>query len=380
MTKLNILHLTTFLQGGAGKVVVDLAKASKLLGHNVMVACTKEDVGDYHNYSEHIDKLKELKIPLIFPGSFFSRDNQSNLITAQNLREKLGEASPDIIHSHSATPSRVAKIYSSLVSQGVPIIQTMHGWGCYKSHNQEKDDVSTLNKIDHVVSISESSLSLLKTKGFNNENSSIIYNGIEEDEPNALNINDPDLQKIYDLKRDDFFVCGVVGTVDERKNQRLVIQAINKFPKSIKIQFYFIGEGRLINQLQESCFKNKISEKVKFLGYKKLARKFIASFDLLISSSRSEGGPPISLMEAFAEGTPVLASDTPEHREAITKEETGFLFQDNDSANLATRIEEIIHQPKNECIRNAKSFFEENFRFSTTLNNYLNQYNQLSQK
>jgi glycosyltransferase involved in cell wall biosynthesis len=380
LTKINILHLTTFLQGGAGKVVVDLAKASKLLGHNVMVACTKEAVGDYHNYSEHIEKLKKLKVSLIFPGSLFSRDKESNLIAAQNLREKLGETSPDIIHSHSATPSRVAKIYSSLASQRVPIIQTMHGWGSYKSINQEKDDVSILNEIEHVVSISESSLSLLKTKGFNAQDSSIIYNGIEKDESNTLSTNDPDLQKIYDLKRDGIFVCGVVGTVDSRKNQRLVIQAVNKLPKSLKILFHIIGEGHLIKELKELSHKNEVSEKVEFLGYKKVARQFIASFDLLISASRSEGGPPIALMEAFAEGTPVLVSDTPEHQEAVINNKTGFLFQDNDSQNLANRIEEIIHQPRNECIKNARKVFEENFRFSTTLHNYLNLYNQLLQK
>lgn len=345
-----------------------------------MVACTEEAVGDYHNYSEHIEKLKELKIPLIFPGSLFSRDNESNLITAQNLGKKLGKAAPDIIHSHAATPSRVAKIYSHLISQRVPIIQTMHGWGCYKSPSQEKDDISILNEIEHVVSISESSLSLLKRKGFNDQDSSIIYNGIEKCEPNPLAKNDPDLQKIYDLKRDGIFVCGVVGTVDERKNQQLVIQAVNKLPKSLKILFYIIGEGHLIKELKELSQKNETSEKVKFLGYKRIARQFIASFDLLISASRSEGGPPIALMEAFAEGTPVLVSNTPEHQEAVVNNKTGFLFQDNDSLNLASRIEETIHQQRNECIKNAKKVFEENFRFSTTLHNYFNLYNKLLQK
>ena len=62
----NILHLTTYLQGGAGKVVVDLAKASKLKGNNVTVACTKKAVGDYHNYPEHLDEIKKLGIRLNF--------------------------------------------------------------------------------------------------------------------------------------------------------------------------------------------------------------------------------------------------------------------------------------------------------------------------
>ena len=57
------------MQGGAGKVIVDLAIASKLLGHDVIVACTEKAVGDYHNYPDHIEKLEEFKVPLVFPGS-----------------------------------------------------------------------------------------------------------------------------------------------------------------------------------------------------------------------------------------------------------------------------------------------------------------------
>ena len=109
-------------------------------------------------------KIKGTQNSFDFPGSLFSRDKKSNLIAAQNLREKLGETSPNIIHSHSATPSRVAKTYSSLASERVPIIQTMHGWGSYKSLSQEKDDVSILNDVEHVVSISKALLHFLKRR------------------------------------------------------------------------------------------------------------------------------------------------------------------------------------------------------------------------
>ena len=61
-----------------------------------------------------------------------------------------------------------------------------------------------------------------------------------------------------------------------------------------------------------------------FLGYKKNSRAFIDQFDLLICSSKSEGGPPIVLMEAFSSNTLVLASNTREHKEAIIEGEQDF--------------------------------------------------------
>ena len=65
---------------------------------------------------------------------------------------------------------------------------------------------------------------------------------------------------------------------------------------------------------------------------------FISAFDLLVSASSSEGGPPLVFMEAFAEKTPVLASDTDEHQEVIEHMKTGILFTQNDPKNLAKKM------------------------------------------
>jgi glycosyltransferase involved in cell wall biosynthesis len=374
LTKINILHLTTFLQGGAGKVIVDLAKASKLLGHDVMVACTKEAVGDYHNYSEHIEKLKELKIPLIFPGSLFSRDKESNLVTAQNLRDILGRKLPCIIHSHAATPSRVAILMNSLTGKKIPLIQTMHGWGIYKTTKQQKEDVETLNEVDQLVCVSKFSLEILKKKNLLNTNHSIIYNGIEESYSKSNCVDYRIANHISELKQHDTFVCGVIGTVDERKNQRLVVEALHNLDSKIGIHCFFIVEGALIHELSDLSKIYNISDKFTFLGYKKNARNFIPLLDLLICPSRSEG-LPLSIMEAFAEKTLVLASDIPEHKEVIENKKNGFLFRDNDISDLVDKIDEIASLThKVNYIKSARISYEKNFQFSSTVENYHNLY------
>ena len=37
-----IAHISTFLQGGAGKMIVNLAKDTKARGDSVWIACTKD--------------------------------------------------------------------------------------------------------------------------------------------------------------------------------------------------------------------------------------------------------------------------------------------------------------------------------------------------
>lgn len=52
---MRILHLTTFLQGGAGRVVTDLALEQQRAGHDVRVITSATGLNGYCNYDGYID-------------------------------------------------------------------------------------------------------------------------------------------------------------------------------------------------------------------------------------------------------------------------------------------------------------------------------------
>jgi len=367
---LNILHLSTYLQGGAGKVVLDLAKKSKEKGMLVEVGYTKMSVKGYCNYPKHLNALRKAKINQIELPTTFDRTPLKIIDSAKLLLERFRKIPFDLIHCHAANPSRIALEFRKLANLEIPVIQTMHGWGIYKTPAQEIEDIETLNKLDHVVSISKSSDSLLRKKGLINPRTSIIYNGIEEFQYTNEFSDDKDLSDLRRLKKTGHFIVGIVGTIDERKNQKLVLNAIRQLPPDLKIKFYFVGEGE-IKKLSNFANGCGISELVHFTGYNKNAREFIWAFDLLICSSKSEGGPPICLMEAFASKTPVLASDTPEHIEAVKNQCTGFTFRSMDEKDLAEKIIKIHNTRKFEKIEEkAYQFFREHFLFSKTFSSY----------
>ena len=377
MTNTKILHLTTYLQGGAGKVVLDLAKRSKAKGGVATVGYTKKSVKGYCNYPKHIDSLKKEQINQIELPTTFDRNPVKITDSAKLLLERFQENPPDLIHCHAANASRIALEFRRLANLEIPIIQTMHGWGIYKTPEQEKEDIETLNKIDHVISISETSASLLKTKGLKNFSSSVIYNGVEDRSPQRGKIADNNLLEITKLQKQGFFIAGIVGTLDERKNQQLVLDAIKTLPKDIKIKFFFIGEG----EIEEMCNIAKcynIEGQVRLLGYKKDSRAFIDQFDLLICSSKSEGGPPIVIMEAFSSDTLVLASNTREHKEAIMEGMTGFLFESDDISDLKEKIIKIYQmENSNKITSTAYKFYEDNFSFEKSFAEYEKIYEKL---
>jgi glycosyltransferase involved in cell wall biosynthesis len=377
LTDCKILHLTTFLQGGAGKVILDLAKISKGKGMSVSVGSTNESVKGYCNYPSYIEALEEASITQVKLPSTFDRSPSTITESAKILLKRYQENPPNIIHCHAATPSRIALEFRKLANLEIPVIQTMHGWGIYKNTKQEKEDIQTLNKLDHVVSISETSNSLLKAKGLNNFYSSVIFNGIEDSSLQRGKITDYNLFGIIKLQKQGFFVAGIVGTIDERKNQRLVLETIKTLPKELKIKFCFIGEGEIEEMLNIAKSYN-IEEQVHFLGYKKDSRAFIDQFDLLICSSRSEGGPPIVLMEAFSSNTLVLASNTSEHKEAIIEGATGFSFESNDISDLKDKIINIYHlKDYGEITSKAYLFYKDNFSLEKSFVEYENIYEKV---
>jgi glycosyltransferase involved in cell wall biosynthesis len=66
--------------------------------------------------------------------------------------------------------------------------------------------------------------------------------------------------------------------------------------------------------------------------------------DLFISPSRVDGSS-VSLMEALACGSAILASDIPANKEWIRHDVSGWLFRDGDPADLAAKILWISSRP-----------------------------------
>ena len=119
----------------------------------------------------------------------------------------------------------------------------MHGWGIYKTAEQERQDIEILNLVDHVVSISKTSENLLIKKGLSNPNKSCIYNGLQIEEPKESSMTDPHLRTIKNLKEEGNKIVGVVGTIDSRKNQSLVLESLPLLPQSLKFQVIFVPSG-----------------------------------------------------------------------------------------------------------------------------------------
>jgi glycosyltransferase involved in cell wall biosynthesis len=336
---LNIVHITTFVQGGAGRILYELASFQKKNNDNVFVITSSIEEPGYSNYSEYLNKLQNEEITVLKIDSTFKRDLVKNINVVKELRSILIEEKIDVIHAHAAIPAFIAINARSGIGKYIPVVQTMHGWGTNKTTIHEKTDITIMNSLDKVATVSLSDKTLLSGKGLHSSKIVTIYNGIEEQKEYEV-----DLEIVNDIKKYGdlgYKVIGCIGTVCSRKNQEILLEAMKLINRDFKIFCIFIGEGDQLDYLKNKSSKYCLDDRIRFYGYRENAGKYLKYFDALVLPSTSEG-LSITILEAFRERVLTVTSDIDSFSEIISNNETGYLFKNNDVNFLCSTLKRIL--------------------------------------
>jgi L-malate glycosyltransferase len=341
-TRMRILHITTFLQGGAGRAITSLALAQRRAGHDVLLV--QDDGGDtgYSTYPEYRDALAAGGVSLLSVSSTFKRGLDVNTHAARQVAEVLERWPADIAHAHAAIPSMVARL--ALGSHAVPVVQTMHGWGIAKSAEHTRTDVALLNLVDAVVTPSDAARRTLRGLGVTRPITVVPY-GIERrttatsDRDSTPQLDAADRALFETLRGTGLPIALVIGTIGERKNQRLLLAAMAA-PNAPALHAVFIGDGE-IDALRAEAQTLGIAGRVHVLGYRREASRYLSWGDVLVLPSRNEG-LPLAVLEALRDGVPVVASAIPEIAEAIDDRRTGYLFEPASAQALAGALVEAF--------------------------------------
>jgi L-malate glycosyltransferase len=356
---LNILHITTFLNGGAGKALVDLLKYQKNLGYGLRVVANKTEYEGYNHYPQHLDALKKLGIEINFYDSLFKRDVNLNRSAIKSLTNSLDKSNPyDLIHAHAAVPSKIASESFSCHLQRPKIIQTMHGWGINKSVEMEKQDVQTMNGLDKIVALNNAGKELMSKKGISKSKIvNIPYGiGLNPPIPNFFN------HEIESFLKEDWylkFLC--IGEICDRKNQNFLLHALKHLEfLGLKCCAVFIGPEQNNGYTQSLFKKNKVDHLYRWTGLLQKASSYLHYFDALILPSKSEG-MPLSILEAFREKVPFLGSNIPEFKDFIDHEKTGFLFSYETTKEFINLVKSYEKKQWQDVAQNAHSMFLSNY-------------------
>lgn len=216
----------------------------------------------------------------------------------------------------------------------------------------ESDLMTFLYRNHHILTVSESSKKQILALGLGSEETIDVVNpGIES--------------TLFKKKRKTTFPSLVyIGRLKSYKNIHIAIQAFKKvldvYPQAI---FTIAGSGECLESLQKLAKNLDIKENIKFVGQipdEEKADLFAKSW-LAVQPSTIEGWG-ITVIEANAAGTPVIASNVKGLQESVVNEKTGILVPVNNVKALSEGIVKIFSnksmrkQLSNEAFKWSKQF------------------------
>ena len=203
---------------------------------------------------------------------------------------------------------------------------------------------AVIGRVNYVVTVSDEFRDLLASEIGCVKPFAALYNGVDTTQ---FHPRDKDASRRELKLPADRVIILYVGGLVERKGVKTLIQALARVANSGRpMEIYLAGEGPQQNGLKALASAEGLADRVHFLGEiaKDRVHLWMGAADVLVLPSYSEGRPNV-VMEAMANGTPVVATSVNGTSELISDGEDGLLFQPGDVAGLAACMNRLLAQP-----------------------------------
>jgi glycosyltransferase involved in cell wall biosynthesis len=211
-----------------------------------------------------------------------------------------------------------------------------------------------------IVTVSESTKKeIIKNKLGKNENIEIINPGITVHEVKIAKTTFPSF--IY------------LGRLKPYKNIDVAIKAFSKISKKyLNAKFFIVGEGDSLHDLMELSRTLNLQGKVKF--FKKVTENkkisLLSQSWIALQPSQVEGWG-ITVIEANACKTPVIASNANGLKDSIVDGKTGILVATKDIRALAEQMEDLLeNKTKRKKLAHNSYIWAKNFSWKKNASNF----------
>jgi glycosyltransferase involved in cell wall biosynthesis len=140
-------------------------------------------------------------------------------------------------------------------------------------------------------------------------------------------------------------VIGSVGTLTPLKGQEVLLKAAALVRKNgIDAAYVLVGSGAHEVRLKGMCRDLGIADRVWFTGDRMDVENLYHIFDILVSTSETEGFGRV-LAEAMAARRPVIATRAGGTEEVVEDGKTGMLLPQGDPGMVAAAITQLLRNP-----------------------------------
>jgi glycosyltransferase involved in cell wall biosynthesis len=193
--------------------------------------------------------------------------------------------------------------------------------------------IPAVYKRTRFVVVSESTKEELVRRGLPAENIGIVYNAVDHSRYTPSDSAKPSRPLI-----------GYVGRIKRYKRIDYLLHALKMVQARIPdVHLRVAGSGDYLDSLVALARRLGVDDRIDFMGFVSEQEKIdmLRDAHVVVNPSSKEGWG-VTVIEANACGTPVIASDVPGLRDAVVDGETGFLVPYGDVEGFAARTIEVL--------------------------------------
>ena len=361
--KILLINKFYWKKGGSESVFFSEKEMLESAGHKVIPFSMKGEKNEKSEFSKYfIDEVDYSK-----PGLKNRLSSASKIIYSFEAKNKmkslLSDYSPDLAHFHIFQHQISPSVFGPLKKKKVPIILTLHDlkplcpnykmfvnnqvceackgkkfYHCFMNRCTKGSALGSLintvemyfhyamgyyQNVDKYIAVSQFYKNKMIEFGF--PESKVAYL------PNYIDVSD------YNTQASDKGYMLYFGRLSEEKGISVLFEAAIKSPD---VPFYIVGTGPLEKALKDKAQALDLHN-VHFLGFKsgsKLRALLTESTCVVVPSEWYENCP-MTVLEAFAAGKPVIGSDIGGIPELINEAVDGFIFQPGNAEQLSEKIQ-----------------------------------------
>lgn len=358
---------TDLMVGFAGVCSVNSNKTMSVLhiigssrfGGGTMVAFSLAEMARQHGFKpamltddpETIRLCQERDVEVVeFNGLVRPIRPWADISAARRLRRLLRQRGDTIVHTHTLKGGLIGRIAASRA--GVPvIIHHRHGFSFQDDAPLLRKKIIALaeryaaKRCDKVISVNPSDVELAaKWKIGPQEKFVYIPNGINGQKIDAVRPAErAELIKMLKIEQESLLVA-VVARLFAEKGHPWLFEAMKDVTSGVKrpVHLILLGDGPHLDRFAKQVRSLGIENCTHFMGFRSDCIAIAKACDLFVLPSLREGHS-ITILEAMAMGTPIVATDIRGINDSVRHQQEALLVTPRDSQSLAKAIIQILN-------------------------------------
>ncbi len=349
--KILIVHNRYLIRGGEDECVDSEIALLESHGHQII------------KYIQNNDKIKNIPKWKLGIRTIWNQQDY------WQIRDLISREKPDVVHVHNFFPLVSPAVYYAANHEQTPVIQSLHNYRlwCLNAYLFRNDQVceDCLGKIpilgvarkcyreSYVASATIASMLTIHRALGTWQKMVDAYlvltefakaKFIEGGLPASKILIKPNFISEQEVGSGDQDFVLSVGRLSSEKGISTLLNAWQQLGDKIPLKI--VGDGDLQPLVEQAAQHNR---SIEYLGRKPIEQVYelMGQAKALIFPSLCFEGLPRTIVESFAKGTPVIASNLGSMSSLISHQKTGLHFTPGDTQELANQVDWMLNNPEN---------------------------------